>query len=642
MSPPTYFAAVAAIIGLSCQIAPAQFEQLWILGFDDNNNMEFAQENGSANPVEVGSAFALDDDYYFEGTTDSFGPVTFDEEWSLFERALTSGDPRVRIHFPLTAEEAAATTQFQLLVDLFALGSSASGMGSHHVQITFNDKRIFQQSAITENTFVDTTFSGIFSGAVAGENIVTIERTGGSPVSWIQFDFIELLAEINPDGCDQPVCDFSVNRTQILPGDEVTLAWFAHPEAVLEIDNGVGPVTVDAGGIGSVTVSPAATTTYTIMGDLAGTVAALEVTVVVDILDTFSASGAVALSDAVSRPGQPVVLSWVLADPAATVEIDNGVGDVTAITGADGTGSIVLEGPIAPTEPTTYTLTATRGEESESAQATVELSDWQLLWQVGIEDDSQAEFAQENGVVSGPPGSPFDLDDDYYTAGDYTDYDAFIGVVEAPEPWQQFERAVTSGDPNMRVHFTMTPEQAVPTNEIRVRLALILGGWPDSTPDGPGGVFGVHDVDVTFNGELLFSQDGISSAEIVDEIVLASEVGAVPGHNQLEVTRTGGDSAGNGGNSGWIQLDFVTGEVLPSGAPEGIRITAASFDPDFGELSVTWTSQPGRTYRIETSPDLSAWTDILTEVAAAGNLTTIPVDVGFPAPGQLYVRVAEE
>ena len=30
---------------------------------------------------------------------------------------------------------------------------------------------------------------------------------------------------------------------------------------------------------------------------------------------------------AVARPDQPVTLSWVLADPSAAVEIDNGIGN---------------------------------------------------------------------------------------------------------------------------------------------------------------------------------------------------------------------------------------------------------------------------------------------------------------------------
>ena len=64
--------------------------------------------------------------------------------------------------------------------------------------------------------------------------------------------------------------------------------------------------------------------------------------------------------------GAPVTLQWVVA-PGATVTIDQGVGDVTAMTDAQGNGSI----EVTPGGATTYTLTADDGVTSEQLQATV-------------------------------------------------------------------------------------------------------------------------------------------------------------------------------------------------------------------------------------------------------------------------------
>jgi len=77
--------------------------------------------------------------------------------------------------------------------------------------------------------------------------------------------------------------------------------------------------------------------------------------------------------------GDSTTLSWDLSKDATVIAIDGGVGNVTAGTIA-GAGSVV----VSPTATTTYTITASRGAESVSAQATVTVIDqvangWTLL-----------------------------------------------------------------------------------------------------------------------------------------------------------------------------------------------------------------------------------------------------------------------
>lgn len=96
-----------------------------------------------------------------------------------------------------------------------------------------------------------------------------------------------------------------------------------------------------------------------------------------EIADVF-ASGAVATSASVAISfrgspspvllSEPVTLQWRVA-VGATVSIDQGVGEVTAMTDGEGNGSV----EVIPTEETTYTLTASKGGAPELLQATARI-----------------------------------------------------------------------------------------------------------------------------------------------------------------------------------------------------------------------------------------------------------------------------
>ncbi|HVJ45365.1 MAG TPA: DUF1800 family protein [Luteolibacter sp.] len=201
------FSAVAA---LGCQSWAGGFAQVWKLGADDQATPPFLQENFSANNAP-GSAAVLDDDYYFAGTYPApIGVLAADEPAANYERAVTSGDPRNRIHFPLTAAQASAHSRLRVTVDLFGGGGqSVQGFNSHDIAVRINGVLVGTRNAITWDDKIVMTVKASTVNAVAGANVVQIERSGGTANAWIQMDYLEFecdptgLADADGDGLPQ-------------------------------------------------------------------------------------------------------------------------------------------------------------------------------------------------------------------------------------------------------------------------------------------------------------------------------------------------------------------------------------------------------------------------------------------------------
>jgi hypothetical protein len=70
-----------------------------------------------------------------------------------------------------------------------------------------------------------------------------------------------------------------------------------------------------------------------------------------------------------------------------------------------------------------------------------------------------------------------------------------------------------------------------------------------------------------------------------------------------------------------------------------LRVTAISVAAA-GMTDITWSAVPGKRYRLQTSPDLAAWTDAGPLVTATGNFESLTT-AAFSAPlaGKGYVRV---
>jgi uncharacterized protein (DUF1800 family) len=196
---PTILSAVAA---LGSQVWGAEFGRVWRLGNDDQSTLPFSQENFSANSAP-GSASVRDDDYYLAGAyPPPVGLLAADEPLANFERAVTSGDPRNRIHFHLSAAQASARSRLRVTVDLFGGGAwltqSLPGFNSHDIAVRINGVLIGTRDDITWDEKIVITAPASTVNAVAGPNVVQIERMGGTAGGWIQMDYVEL--ECDPSG----------------------------------------------------------------------------------------------------------------------------------------------------------------------------------------------------------------------------------------------------------------------------------------------------------------------------------------------------------------------------------------------------------------------------------------------------------
>ncbi len=196
---------------------------------------------------------------------------------------------------------------------------------------------------------------------------------------------------------------------------------------------------------------------------------------------------------------------------------------------------------------------------SETALVTLE-APFEQLWIIGDPaNGNQAEFSQETGVDEAP-GSAEAQDDDYYFAGTYPDP---IGEVAADEPWTNFDRAHTPGDPTNRIHFNASAAVADPSTELRLNLDYCCLGAAE-------GIEGSHDVSIRINGHELASLAGVQADTLVRERFHAGAFGITEGANTIEIERTGG------ADSSWIQYDYVSLEAMSAGSTGG------------GDGAITW------------------------------------------------------
>ena len=205
------------------------------------------------------------------------------------------------------------------------------------------------------NTSVNWTATG---GDITSDGVYTAPRTAGSytvratSVANTNKYAESLVTVTRPPLLSPPELTlFTAAPSTINPGEGTALNWEATGASGLIIEPGVGTVTGT-----SVTVSPAATTTYTLTAtNEAGSVTATA-TVTVNQPPAISSFTA---TPATINAGQSTTLSWA-ATGATTLSIAPGVGTVTGTSVA-----------VSPTATTTYTLTATNAAGNVTATTTV-------------------------------------------------------------------------------------------------------------------------------------------------------------------------------------------------------------------------------------------------------------------------------
>lgn len=745
----TLSALVATIMALPAQ---AEFRSLWTLGTEQAespSSSEFSQENQGSNPAP-GSPTLKDDDYYFAGTyPDPIGVVAENEPIQDpteggttigFERALVPGDPVNRIHFNLTQAQVDPEIDYRFRTTFCQIGAIGDIVSTHDVRISFNGVMVYEQNEITADLPVEADFGADEVNAVAGENVVTIERIGGSNSSWIQFDFLELQLDDVNVSCTEPLCNFDANGSTeaitVESGDQVTLAYQTSSAATVTLNP--GEISLPAGN-GTFVVAPTANTEYSITSSIAGgPPQTASIPVNVSLIESFTVNR-------IANFNQRTVRLDVNIDrndsAGIIVEIDNGIGDIsslifdgnaivtadvdapttftltvrrpngdgfdvetrelevqyddTSIIAFDAFDQTVTPGspdttlfwevpdtsgvrvfldpapagqdrevtdlisggigelPVSLTETTTFTLTVSRdGVQDQTQEVTVELDIFENLWVLGSNDGGQNDFHRETNTSNTvEEGSPTILDDDYFFAGTYPDPIGTLAVDEVllddtptNQEGQGFERAVGGSDPFNRIHFNLTEDQATAENLFKFTLDLNNAGVFDPETSSSRG-YGTHDITISMNGQPILTQNEITADITLEGTKTMAELNAVAGANVVEIHRTGGDGLENGGNSGWIQFDFLRAEVgTPLGGGGGetpaelpVEIT---YNASTNVAVLSFPSNAGETFSIFGTNDLVELTDLATfpgtpvavDAAATGSVTTFEVTVDPQVP----------
>jgi len=593
------------------------FTRLWIIGDNDGDQDEFEVESQGDDffYVEDGDYTGLNP----AGALWTSGP----EPWSVpldddlgFERALSTGDPDTNIYFQLNSGQANAGTTFLLNAEF----ADAEAGSTHDLEFRMNGTTFHTEAGLVADGATETLVSPVFTGddvnTADGSNVLTIARTGGTG-AWVQFDYVELKADLSTANCDEPICSFAGTPTTIAPGESSDLIWAIDPTATASLDQGIGNVDASTtNGVGSVPIAPIQNTTYTLTSTRGMDTDSQQVTITVRNIISFAGAPAIA------RPGIPTTLSWQV-DPAASVTIDNGIGNVDGQTVA-GVGSI----DVTPTETTTYTLTSTRGADVEQRNFTVVFVDLALLWQIGVDNNDQNEFEAE-----------FDADDFFYLEdGDYTGTSPDGGFIfgalwsAGREPENDgvggneigFERALTEGDPDTHIFFQLDPEEASPDSQFTFTVEMRAAQDPST-----------HDLEFRMNGNIFHSVDEVNAVGnnqvLITDTFSGEDVEAQAGPNVLTVARTAGTGA-------WIQMDYLTLEVQAV-APAEFKITDIRLDD--GDVIITWNSRPGRNYVLDSSPDMKTWLEVEDSIASMGSSTSYTESGAAAGTGRRYYRVIE-
>jgi hypothetical protein len=197
------------------------------------------------------------------------------------------------------------------------------------------------EGPVSGTTTIDQSYSVFFRQVSQGETFTFLQQANGG------FRNMYGIAAVSPQVV--PVA-FVVTTPVITKGASTNLQWTVPVGSTVTINNGVGNVTslTDSGtGVGTTSVSPTVTTSYTMTYDPPGAA-----TPAVNI-GPFT----VTVNDFTSMPdeiieGESTTLAWQVPVGATAVTINNGVGDVTSLTNGTGAGSKI----VSPTTTTYYTL----------------------------------------------------------------------------------------------------------------------------------------------------------------------------------------------------------------------------------------------------------------------------------------------
>jgi len=331
-------------------------------------------------------------------------------------------------------------------------------------------------------------------------------------------------------------------------------------------------------------------------------------------------------------PGDAAMFSWEVGLPVTTLMLTLGDIDLLPHTDAGGIGSFTLAS--GPDEPTTYTLTATRGTSVSTASATRLISDPNAIF---FDDFGSFTVPNPANFNGGQFGSGLVV----AFGGDLVGWDkAGGGVVHAVDQANVF--AVDNNPPDFSVMIwqdnVITLASAIPgSNQSGVPYSVSFGVGP-----------AVYQVGVQQTGET----DGIL-IEILraDDSVLVTHT-QVPGAWAGAPTLVADSFDYVGDGSGDIRVRIgssESGSARFGGTIDNVSIAPANTgpfqvtdivrDPQTFVATITFNTVDGAIYAVWGSPDLQSWQELDDSVVGTGDSTQFADSIFAPANLRYYYQV---
>lgn len=478
------------------------------------------------------------------------------------------------------------------------------------------------------------------------------------------------------------IASFATDSASVTPGNPAILSWEVDDSLdSLILDDGNGNTTdllpLTAAGAGSTSVSPAATTTYSIRavkGEAANVYAVKIISGAAPELTSFTSS-----SQLISA-GSSVDLSWSVTG-ADSITLDPGGVDVSGLATTN----------VTPAETTTYTLSATNGFGTSTAELEVEVlagpipvnrylaseeGNTDVLWNdlVGISN-----WAVTGGLLGDPLTTPSEntsITASYTTGGgtngastgafQYAQFSVEVwfrpgslsadhqAIIETGGGQNGLSALITDTDIRLlgSTGDVRTLDLTIPTAGLNLAdfVQLVITNDSDadlytaSLRDTFGNIRTVSesaDVTLGVNGGGLFTW--ASGAVGAGHINLGGSTDAI------EVSPTG--LTGFEGEIGIVNVydqildETAIGEAFDrvatiGQAPDGLAVTAIAFDDDTNQLTLTWNSINGLSYLVEfsSSMDDGTWFELDDPILADSGETTASFGLP-PNQSKLFFRV---
>jgi phospholipase C len=306
---------------------------------------------GDKGPSQAVIAFAVKPDIIIQGQSTTLSwQVTNASTFSIAPSVGTSPLPmtgqatvspaQTTTYVATAADAQGRTVTFSLTVTVVAAGSAptitmnaspgvvASGQNATLSWASTNATAVTIAPSILGDDVTSLALSGSATVVPTASTTYIATATGASGVK------VPASATINILGVT-----LTATPDKIGPGQTASLSWTSTNATTLSIDQGVGVVN---GPNGSLSVSPAATTIYTITATNGTATATATATVNAPLAVTLKAN------PENIAPGSSTTLAWA-SQGAVSLSIDQGVGPVTGSTGSVS---------VTPAQNTTYTITA--------------------------------------------------------------------------------------------------------------------------------------------------------------------------------------------------------------------------------------------------------------------------------------------